>query len=75
MFCIFSGNSLISVNSVCGRITAEYEPIGVRVMCSPGPLEGNIVTVQKTAGAYLEMEELDVLVKQRPSEPTAEQEA
>ena len=55
---------MIRVNGICGEITGPYDRIGVTVMCTPGPLEGNIVTVQKNFTDHLEMEELDVLVLQ-----------
>ena len=51
-------------NNICGEITEPYDRIGVRVMCTPGPIEGNIVTVQKNITDYLDIEELDVLVLQ-----------
>ena len=60
----------MSVNELCGEVPAEYQPLaGVRVICTPNPIEGNTITVQKQDSPGLTFEEIDVLVQREASEP------
>ena len=55
------GSLLTTINSLCGVVN-RHALSRVRVVCDPGPIEGNIIIVQRNGTRELHFEEIDVLV-------------
>lgn len=61
------GGLLATINDLCG--TVEKNALSrARVVCSPGPIQGNIIIVQKNGTRELQFEEIDVLVRNEMGE-------
>ena len=52
----------LSTNSLCGSIGAWSTVRQHNIICTPNPISGKVMTVQKTTNGYWEIAELDINV-------------